>query len=122
MRDESSQVVGAASAPAPHGPSSPSGRGPASVPRGSPTLMRALLAVAGWREGVLLFSADSVRWEAGFRAQVIAASACRSWGSRGQHPRATGEPKIPLGTCLQAALPCVSTPSPPHHPGSEQQA
>lgn len=46
MRDQSSQVAGAASAPAPHGPSSSSGRGPASVPRGSPTLMRALLAVA----------------------------------------------------------------------------
>lgn len=52
MRDQSSQVVGAASAPAPHGPSSPSGRGPASVPRGSPTLMSALLAVLAWRCGV----------------------------------------------------------------------
>lgn len=117
MRDESSQVVGVVSAPAPHGLSSPA-PGPACRLWLLP-LMSALLAVLVWRGGVLLFSADSVRWEAGFRAPVIAASACRSWGSRGQHPRATGEPQIPLGTCLgQPCLVCQHTVFfPHHHPG-----
>lgn len=50
-----------------------------------------------WRGGVL-FSADSVRWEARVScSEVIAASARRGWSSRGQHPRATRELKIPLG-------------------------
>lgn len=117
VRGESSQAVGAASAPAPR-PSSPS-RLPVAV---APAARDERLLAACAAGGVLLFSADSVRWK-----PVSCSGNCsirvRELGRPWPTPQGHRGAKDSSGDLCGAALPCPSAQSPsPHHPGPEQQA